>query len=73
MEPLLDINNAKFNYKNLDSNEEVLGPQLDKNGDRQEAIKQEREAKDNQFITSSVLITANEAHDMSSNIKDNSN
>ena len=46
-EPLLDISDAKFNYKDLDGNKEVLGPQLDENGNRWEAAEQEREADDN--------------------------
>ena len=72
VEPLPDISDAEFNYKDLDSNKEVLGPQLDENGDGQEATKQEYEADNNQFITSSTLTAANEAYSISSNIKNNS-
>ena len=46
-EPLLNISDAEFNYEDLNSNKEILGPQLDKNGNRQEAAKQEYKAKDN--------------------------
>ena len=73
MEPLLNISDAKFNYEDLDGNKEVLGPQLDKNSDGREAAKQKHKAKDNQFITFSVLTASNKAYNMSSNIKDNSN
>ena len=47
MEPLLNISDIKFNYNDLDSNKKVLDPQLDKNGNRQKAIKQEYKAKNN--------------------------
>ena len=47
VKPLFDISDAKFNYKDLDGNKKVLGPQLDKNGDGQEAAKQECKAEDN--------------------------
>ena len=71
--PLLNISDAEFNYKDLDSNKEILGPQLDENGNRREAAEQEHKAEDNQSITFSVLTAANKAHNMSSNIEDNNN
>ena len=37
----------KTNNNNNNSNKEILGPQLDKNGNRWEAVKQEYKVKDN--------------------------
>jgi hypothetical protein len=71
-EPPPDITHSNIEEEDLDGNEEVLGPLLDKNGDGRQAAEQEREDKDNRSITSDAPTATNEDRDVS-NLGDPSN
>ena len=66
VEPLSNIKVSKAKNKYLDGNNEVLGPLLEENGNRQEATKQERN-KDNRSIALNALTTSNKDRDNNSN------
>jgi len=72
VEPLPNIKVSEAEDKDLDGNEEVLGPLLEENGDRREAAEQERNKEDNRSIALSALTASNEDLDDISNIGDNS-
>ena len=72
-EALPDTTYSNIKEKDLDSNKEVLGPLLDKNGDGRQAAKQKCEDEDNQSIASGAPTTTDKDRDMSFNLGDSSN
>ena len=68
-----DITHSNIEEEDLDSNEEVLGPLLDKNGNRRQAAKQEHKDEDNRSNAFGAPITINKDRDISSNLGDSNN
>ena len=69
VEPLLNTKVSEAKNKDLDSNEEVLGPLLKENGNGREAAEQERNKEDNYSIALSALTASDKDRD---DIEDNS-